>query len=128
MNTKKLIALTFALVLVMLAVGLASCAPSTEEPAAPVATEEVAEPEPTEEVAEPEPTEEVAEPEPTEEEAEPEPEPEMPAEGPKRGGTLRTGQNMVQHYLVNLAAVSMLEELNQDAVFLGIVRLSGLSG
>jgi peptide/nickel transport system substrate-binding protein len=85
--------LTIALVLVLLVLGLASCAPATEETAAPEPTEEVAAPEPTEEVAE-EPTEEVAE-EPTEE---PAPEPtEVPADFPKRGGTLRTEYNWIPY-------------------------------
>jgi len=93
MKTKLLTLLTFALVLVLLVLGLASCAPATEETAAPEPTEEVAAPEPTEEVAE-EPTEEVAE-EPTEE---PAPEPtEVPADFPKRGGTLRTEYNWIPY-------------------------------
>ena len=71
MKTKISILLTFALVLVLLVLGLASCAPTTEEPAAPEPTEEVAAPEPTEEVAAPEPTEEPAAPEPTEPPPEP---------------------------------------------------------
>jgi peptide/nickel transport system substrate-binding protein len=93
MKTKLLTLLTIALVLVLLVLGLASCAPATEETAAPEPTEEVAAPEPTEEVAE-EPTEEVAE-EPTEE---PAPEPtEVPADFPKRGGTLRTEYNWIPY-------------------------------
>jgi peptide/nickel transport system substrate-binding protein len=97
MSTKKWTVLTFALVLVLLVVGLASCAPTPGQPPAPEETEEVAPPEETEEVTEPEPepTEEMAEPEPTEEEAEPEPE--MPADGPKRGGTLRTEYNWIPY-------------------------------
>jgi peptide/nickel transport system substrate-binding protein len=87
MSTKKLSLFTFALILALLVLGLASCAPTTtEEPAAPEPTEEVAEPEPTEEVAEPEPTEETA-PEPTE----------VPAGFPVRGGTLRTEYNWIPY-------------------------------
>jgi len=52
MKTKLMTLLTFTLALVLLVGGLASCAPATEEPAAPEPTKEVA-PEPTEEAAPP---------------------------------------------------------------------------
>ena len=42
MKARFITLLTFALVLALLAIGLASCAPGTEEPASPETTEEVA--------------------------------------------------------------------------------------
>jgi peptide/nickel transport system substrate-binding protein len=93
MKTKLLTLFTFSLVLVLLVLGLASCASTPEETAAPEPTEEVAPPEP-EEPAAPEP-EEPAAPEPTEEVA---PEPtEVPAGFPIRGGTLRTEYNWIPY-------------------------------
>ena len=59
MKTKLLTLFTFSLVLVLLAIGLASCASTPEETAAPEPTEEVAPPEP-EEPAAPEPEEPAA--------------------------------------------------------------------
>ncbi|MEE8391150.1 MAG: ABC transporter substrate-binding protein [Anaerolineae bacterium] len=89
MKTKILTLLTFALVLVLLVPGLASCAPATEEPAAPESTEEVA----------PEPTEE-----PTD----------LPADGPVRGGTIRTEYNWIPY----------VEDPAADGVGTGLVGLS----
>jgi peptide/nickel transport system substrate-binding protein len=105
MKTKILTLLTFALVLVLLVPGLASCAPTPEEPAAPEPTEEPAAPEPTEEPAAPEPTEEVA----------PPPEPTAVPEGfPVRGGTLRT----------EYAWMPYVEDPAADGVGTGYVGLS----
>ncbi len=73
MKARFITLLTFALVLALLAIGLACCAPGTEEPASPETTEEVA----------PAATEEVAP------EASEAPE-QAPADMPVRGGTLRT--------------------------------------
>ena len=99
MNTRSLTLLTFALVLVLLALGLASCALPTEEPAAPEPAEEVA-PEPAEEVAA-EPTEP---PETTD----------VPADLPVRGGTLRTEYNWIPY----------VEDPAADGVGTGQVGLS----
>jgi len=94
MKTKLLTLFTFSVVLILLVIGLASCASTPEETAAPETTEEVA-PEPPEEEVAPEPTEEEVAPEPTEEVA---PEPtEVPEGFPVRGGTLRTEYNWLPY-------------------------------